>query len=279
MNRKSARRSSSSSMIETLESRTFLSSGGIAPVVVPDASGQSAIVAAAKAKTPSPVTKTTLKVQAGTLGQAITFTATVRDTAALGSPTGTVDIIDHGSVIQTLTVAPSSTGTKYDFSTASFTIPAGAGGQAYYFGSHKVSAVYSSTNSLKASTGRASFTVKTPKYTTQQDGLKIATVAVGSGPAIQAGQTATMMYTGYLTKNGSIFDDSSAHSPGTFSFTVAASPEQVITGFDEGTLGMQVGETRVLQIPAKLGYGSQGSAPAIPPNAKLIFLVTLVAIS
>jgi FKBP-type peptidyl-prolyl cis-trans isomerase len=42
---------------------------------------------------------------------------------------------------------------------------------------------------------------------------------------------------------------------------------------------MEVGETRVLEIPAALGYGSTGSPPTIPPNAKLVFLITLEGIS
>lgn len=35
-------------------------------------------------------------------------------------------------------------------------------------------------------------------------------------------------------------------------------------GWDQGLLGMCVGEKRKLKIPAKLGYGAQGSPPKIP---------------
>ncbi len=88
-----------------------------------------------------------------------------------------------------------------------------------------------------------------------------------------------MLYTGYLARGGKIFDDSVDHGGEPFEFTVEASPEQVITGFDEGTVGMEVGETRVLLIPPSLGYGVNGAPPTIPPNAKLVFLITLVGIS
>lgn len=39
---------------------------------------------------------------------------------------------------------------------------------------------------------------------------------------------------------------------------------------------MCVGEKRVLTIPSELGYGSRGAGGAIPPNAVLVFDVTLV---
>ncbi|KAK3029398.1 hypothetical protein RJ639_039742 [Escallonia herrerae] len=48
---------------------------------------------------------------------------------------------------------------------------------------------------------------------------------------------------------------------------------QVIKGWDQGLLGMCVGEKRKLKIPAKLGYGAQGSPPTIPGNIYSRFLV------
>lgn len=40
----------------------------------------------------------------------------------------------------------------------------------------------------------------------------------------------------------------------------------LLAGWDQGLLGMCVGEKRKLKIPAKLGYGPQGSPPKIPGN-------------
>jgi len=37
-----------------------------------------------------------------------------------------------------------------------------------------------------------------------------------------------------------------------------------VAGWDQGLLGACVGEKRKLKIPAKLGYGEQGSPPTIP---------------
>lgn len=52
---------------------------------------------------------------------------------------------------------------------------------------------------------------------------------------------------------------------------------QVIEGWDQGILGMCIGEKRKLTIPHELGYGEQGIGP-IPPKATLIFYTELVDI-
>ena len=51
-----------------------------------------------------------------------------------------------------------------------------------------------------------------------------------------------------------------------------------IPGFDAGTLGMRVGETRIVEIPSAEGYGDTANGP-IPANSTLIFVLTLQSIS
>ncbi len=85
-----------------------------------------------------------------------------------------------------------------------------------------------------------------------------------------------MLYTGYLAKNGHIFDDSLDHGGAPFSFTVGVG--EVIPGFDEGTVGMEVGESRIVMIPPAEGYGATPTG-SIPPNSTLIFVLTLESIS
>lgn len=111
--------------------------------------------------------------------------------------------------------------------------------------------------------------------------LEIGELKPGSGTAIAAGQKAVVQYTGWLyetsapDKKGKEFD-SSRNSGRPFSFVVGAG--QVIKGWDQGVLGMKVGERRRLTIPAELGYGDVGAGGLIPPGATLVFDVDLVAI-
>jgi len=53
----------------------------------------------------------------------------------------------------------------------------------------------------------------------------------------------------------------------------------VITGWDQGCLGMKLGEVRKLRIPATEGYGAQGfPAWGIPPAATLLFEIELLKV-
>jgi len=78
-------------------------------------------------------------------------------------------------------------------------------------------------------------------------------------------------YTGRFT-NGTVFDASANHPDRPFTFKLGIG--QVIPGWDEGILGMKVGEKRQLIVPPKLGYGVDGNGQ-IPPNTTLIFDVQL----
>ncbi|KMZ60616.1 Peptidyl-prolyl cis-trans isomerase [Zostera marina] len=82
-------------------------------------------------------------------------------------------------------------------------------------------------------------------------------------------------YRGSLT-DGTVFD-SSYERGDPIEFGLGSG--QVIKGWDQGILGMCVGEKRKLKIPSKLGYGDQGSPPKIPGGATLIFDTELVSVN
>ena len=104
--------------------------------------------------------------------------------------------------------------------------------------------------------------------------LKIEVLEEGSGELADTGDTASVHYTGTL-EDGTKFD-SSLDRGGPFSFTLGAG--RVIAGWEQGVLGMKVGEKRKLIIVPELAYGETGAGNAIPPNATLIFEVELLEI-
>ena len=112
------------------------------------------------------------------------------------------------------------------------------------------------------------------KTETRPNGLKITCVQAGSGA--KDGDTVWVLYTGKL-KDGTVFDASDKHGNEPIEFMLGRS--MVIKGWDEGLVGMQVGEKRTLVIPPSLGYGEQGAGNGvIPPNATLTFDVELVGL-
>jgi FKBP-type peptidyl-prolyl cis-trans isomerase len=109
---------------------------------------------------------------------------------------------------------------------------------------------------------------------TLPSGLVYEDLVVGEGQVAEAGQTATVHYTGWLT-DGTKFD-SSLDRGDPFQFALGAG--QVIRGWDEGVQGMRIGGKRKLTIPSDLGYGSRGAGGVIPPNATLVFEVELLGL-
>ena len=114
--------------------------------------------------------------------------------------------------------------------------------------------------------------------TTTPSGLQYEDTTIGAGTEAQAGQHVSVHYTGWLYNDGvkGAKFDSSKDRNDPFGFGLGGG--QVIRGWDEGVQGMKVGGTRVLVIPAALGYGARGAGGVIPPNATLLFEVELLGV-
>jgi FKBP-type peptidyl-prolyl cis-trans isomerase len=103
----------------------------------------------------------------------------------------------------------------------------------------------------------------------------------GEGTAIAAGQMAVVQYTGWLYETSAADNkgkrfDSSLDAGKPFSFPLGTG--SVIKGWDQGVVGMRVGERRRLIIPADMAYGDAGAGGVIPPGATLVFDIDLVKI-
>lgn len=110
---------------------------------------------------------------------------------------------------------------------------------------------------------------------TTASGLRYEDLVVGDGAEAKTGDLISVHYTGWLV-DGTQFD-SSLESGQPIEFQLGAG--RVISGWDEGVVGMKVGGKRKLVIPPDLGYGAAGSSSGvIPPNAVLVFEVELVEI-
>ena len=108
-------------------------------------------------------------------------------------------------------------------------------------------------------------------------GLQVTILKEGTGAAAKNGDTVSVNYTGTF-EDGKKFDsniDPVFNHVQPFEFALGA--RQVIAGWDQGVLGMKVGEKRKLVIAPELGYGASG-AGTIPPNSTLVFEVELLAI-
>ena len=70
--------------------------------------------------------------------------------------------------------------------------------------------------------------------------------------AVKNGDTVKVHYTGTLA-DGEVFDSSIGHDP--LSFTVGSG--QVIPGFSDAVLGMEVGDKKEVLIPVERAYGQR----------------------
>jgi FKBP-type peptidyl-prolyl cis-trans isomerase len=110
---------------------------------------------------------------------------------------------------------------------------------------------------------------------TTGSGLKVTVVEESKNPGAQNGDVVWVHYTGKLQDGGKQFDSSIGGKP----YKLTLGKGEVIAGWDEGLVGMKVGEKRQLVIPPALAYKEKGSPPDIGPNATLVFDVEMIGIA
>lgn len=125
---------------------------------------------------------------------------------------------------------------------------------------------------LSATSASASQVV--PGFKTTYDVIK-----PGSGKLVTKGATVSVHATGNVLSESGANKFWSTKDPGQQPFTYLAGMGGVITGWDQGCLGMKLGEVRVLVIPSDEGYGSSGfPAWGIPERATLQFEIEVLSI-
>jgi FKBP-type peptidyl-prolyl cis-trans isomerase len=101
-------------------------------------------------------------------------------------------------------------------------------------------------------------------------GVYVRDIEVGTGATAAPGREVTVGYILYLP-DGRELERSEATGP---QARFKVGDGQAIRGWDTGLRGMRAGGTRLLVVPARLGYGSEGSEK-VPPHAVLVFVISL----
>ncbi|WP_293894034.1 peptidylprolyl isomerase [Flavobacterium sp.] len=121
-------------------------------------------------------------------------------------------------------------------------------------------------------------------------GLKYKIIKAGAGKKPVEGTNVYINYAGYL-EDGSLFDSSienvnkeygkydenrakqNGYQPFPFAY---GKKDGLIPGFIEALNLMNFGDTMLVYIPSKLGYGERGAGNVIPPNANIIFEIEML---
>ncbi|XVF44833.1 hypothetical protein PTKIN_Ptkin02bG0155600 [Pterospermum kingtungense] len=110
-------------------------------------------------------------------------------------------------------------------------------------------------------------------------GVEKQVIRPGTGPKPTPGQTVTVHCTGY-GKNGDLsqkFWSTKDQGQQPFSFQIGKGA--VIKGWDEGVMGMQVGEVARLRCSPDYAYGAAGfKAWGIQPNSVLDFEIEVLSL-
>ncbi|HEX2145400.1 MAG TPA: FKBP-type peptidyl-prolyl cis-trans isomerase [Glycomyces sp.] len=108
--------------------------------------------------------------------------------------------------------------------------------------------------------------------------LFVQDVVEGSGAEAKAGDAVAVQYAGWSWSNGKEFDASWNRGAAPFEVAPLGSAP-VIQGWNDGLVGSQVGDRRLIVIPPQLGYGARGAGGVIGPNETLVFVVDVVSIN
>ena len=110
--------------------------------------------------------------------------------------------------------------------------------------------------------------------------ILVSDVVLGDGETAVFGSNLVVSYNGWFEGSKKIFVSFPKESP--LAFTLGRG--DVISGWEEGLVGMKEGGIRRLVIPSDRGYGRFGlrdfsGKTLVPPNTALVFEVFLLSVS
>ncbi len=106
--------------------------------------------------------------------------------------------------------------------------------------------------------------------------LQITDLVAGTGYAAAAGDTLMVDYVGVRSADGVEFDNSYERG---IPYDFALGQGRVIAGWDQGLVGIQVGTSRQLDVPASLAYGDNPpGGSVIQPGDALTFVIEARAV-
>ncbi len=147
------------------------------------------------------------------------------------------------------------------------------GGSTLYFDVELVSVEPAPTPVIPPTAEPPTF-VNPDDYTVTDSGLQYYFLEEGDGEMPQPGEVASVNFTGWI-QDGLQFADSQDGVP--IDFIVGE--EEILPGWDEMALLMQVGDVVQFVLPPELALGEEGAPNGvIPPNATLVFEMELVEI-
>ena len=140
----------------------------------------------------------------------------------------------------------------------------------------------SSTWKIKRMRNQRPGAINSPSRPTEVKGEGVSTpsgiqywdIFIGEGNSAEKGHPVKVIYAAWVEK-GKQFASSVADGKPVI-FTLGAG--QVISGWEQGILGMKAGGRRQIHIPPALAYGAAGLPPTVPPNSPLIFDVELLEV-
>lgn len=109
-------------------------------------------------------------------------------------------------------------------------------------------------------------------------GLRVMIEKEGEGATITSGDKVTVHCTGSLLNGTKFWSSLDSGQPLVLEIGPNSFTPKLIAGMEEGIRLLKQGGKAKLIIPPNIGYGPQGSPPAIPPNSWLVFDVDIVKV-